>query len=242
MHVAPRADRALQILMFELPVDGAMFALVLAFDCVLWITRGHRMRNPTVPRCADLAHVLWSAIDCPWLVCMDIESTRKERRKERVRAPATIGDAALYQSDGASRCESAARRASYGAAYWRPGQVGAAAATFRQYIGDETNNVAEYHGLKVAMERAVRRPERSVVFQVDSDLVARQMARVDASVCGCRDLLPLHRACVALGERLDEMGTSWEVRHVYREFNQTADMLANLAIDDPGGNGGSRDW
>ena len=34
----------------------------------------------------------------------------------------------------------------------------------------------------------------------------------------------------------------WEVRHIYREFNQTADALANAALDDENGNGPSKHW
>ena len=117
-----------------------------------------------------------------------------------------------------------------------------AAGTYRMYIGDASNNVAECHGLRVAMQRAVRRPDAEVVFQVDSDIVARQMQRVNASVCKSADLLQLHHECVRLGAALDESGVRWEVRHVYREYNQTADGLANLAIDDPEGNGPARQW
>ena len=35
-------------------------------------------------------------------------------------------------------------------------------------------------------------------------------------------------------------GVEWEVRHIYREFNQTADALANAAIDDENGSGPSK--
>ena len=81
-----------------------------------------------------------------------------------------------------------------------------------------------------------------MVSQVDSDLVAKQMARVNAYVCRADGLMPLHHDCNQLGKALEERGVSWEVRHVYREYNQIADELANLAIDDPLGNGAARDW
>ena len=68
------------------------------------------------------------------------------------------------------------------------------------------------------------------------------MARVNAHVCKAEDLLPLHHECNRLGAALDGLGVQWEVRHVYREYNQTADLLANLAIDDPRGNGPAREW
>ena len=245
MHLLPRADRTLSTLMLEEHVDGAQFARLLAFDCVVWAIRSQRMRHPAMPRCSDLAALIWSSIECPWLVSMFGDTTKKERRRDRVREPQPVGNAAVYQSDGASRAEPAARRASYGAAYWPPGQQASgapAAGTYRMYIGDASNNVAEYHGLRVAMQRAVRRPDAEVVFQVDSDIVARQMQRVNASVCQSADLLQLHHDCVRLGHALDDRGVRWEVRHIYREYNQTADGLANLAIDDPHGNGPARQW
>ena len=58
----------------------------------------------------------------------------------------------------------------------------------------------------------------------------------------CAGPMALHHDCNRLGNALEERGVSWEVRHVYREYNQIADELANLAIDDPLGNGAARDW
>ena len=35
---------------------------------------------------------------------------------------------------------------------------------------------------------------------------------------------------------------SWDIRHIYREFNQTADTLSNQAIDERDSNGFSAFW
>ena len=74
--------------------------------------------------------------------------------------------------------------------------------------------------------------DSAVVFQVDSLLVCRQMARFDAWACRSPDLVDLRDECRAMGAQLDRDGVRWEVQHIYREFNQSADSLANLAVDE----------
>ena len=125
---------------------------------------------------------------------------------------------------------------------WRAGESGEPYAHFRQAIGKASNNVAEYEGLKTGMQRAKRVGDKSVVFEVDSKLVAKHMAHKDAWTCKTEDLKPLYRACRKLGEELKERGIEWEVRHIYREYNQSADSLANEALDDEEGNGPSEHW
>ena len=34
-------------------------------------------------------------------------------------------------------------------------------------------------------------------------------------------------------KELTDKGMKWEVRHIYREYNQAADALSNEAIDEP---------
>ena len=87
------------------------------------------------------------------------------------------------------------------------------------------------------MERAVRKGDPLVYFEVDSDLVAKQMNF--RSGCKNSSLKGLFADCCAYGKQLTDMGVEWKVRHIYREFNQTADSLANAAIDDEPGNGPS---
>ena len=68
------------------------------------------------------------------------------------------------------------------------------------------------------------------------------MAKCDGYTCGSKDLRPYYKDCRKLGQKLTAKNIAWEVRHIYREYNQTADGLANLAIDDPAGNGPSQRW
>ena len=96
------------------------------------------------------------------------------------------------------------------------------------------NNAGEYCGLIAGMRRAVRHADSqvSVFFDVDSKLVAMQMSRFHRRACRATDLLELHDECVGLGNILDLAGVVWSIRHIYREYNQTSDSLANAAIDD----------
>ena len=81
-----------------------------------------------------------------------------------------------------------------------------------------------------------------MIFEVDSKLVAKHMAHKDVWTCKTEDLKPLYRICRRLGEELTKKGITWEVRHIYRECNQSADSLANAALDDKEGNGPSEHW
>lgn len=94
-----------------------------------------------------------------------------------------------------------------------------------RYLGEVTNNVAEYQalvwGLKTAIDHGVAR----VHIRADSELVVHQVTgRYKVRNEG---LKPLHReACELLG-RFEVA----DVRHVRREENEAADALANEAMD-----------
>ena len=124
----------------------------------------------------------------------------------------------------------------WGSAVWQATAEGIGVsppfATAFGHLGEQiSNNVAEYLGLKVCLSRAVRLLDPHVVFQMDSLLVARQMARRNAWACRSPDLLPLRNECRVLGEILSESGVVWEVSHIFREYNQVADALANEGVE-----------
>ena len=101
------------------------------------------------------------------------------------------------------------------------------------YLGaGVSNNVAEYQGLLACMERAAREENETVIFQVDSSLVANQMAHHGAWACRSLDLLPLRDACRQVVRSLNAANVSWSVHHIYREYNQAADALAKGAVDE----------
>jgi ribonuclease HI len=92
-------------------------------------------------------------------------------------------------------------------------------------LGTATNNVAEYRGLLLGLERARALGATEVEVVNDSELVAHQVNgryRVKHP-----DLVPLHRAAL---DALDGFA-SWSVRPVPRAQNAAADALVNQALD-----------
>ena len=93
-------------------------------------------------------------------------------------------------------------------------------------IGDTTNNVAEYRGLLLGLERARALGATEVDVLNDSELVARQVG--GEYKVKQEHLKPLHaQALEALGG-FDE----WTIRSVPREENARADALVNEALDE----------
>jgi ribonuclease HI len=93
------------------------------------------------------------------------------------------------------------------------------------YIGEATNNVAEYHALLLGLKQASALGAREVSVVNDSELIARQVigdykVRKD-------DLRPLHAQALALLRGF----ARWSVRSVPRAENELADALVNEAID-----------
>ena len=154
----------------------------------------------------------------------------------------------IYRSDGANRGQGGndGSSAGWGSAVW-PATAdgrgfGAPLATARGFLGNDiTNNFAEYAGLWQCMRRAARILDPIVKFEVDSMLLAKQMAQINTWACRSDNLMDLHIECVRLGNILSDRGVIWNVTHIYREFNQTADALSNQAIDEIDTNGFSPD-
>jgi ribonuclease HI len=93
------------------------------------------------------------------------------------------------------------------------------------YLGQATNNVAEYQALLHALRYALARGARQVEVRSDSELVVRQIeGRYRVKHPG---LAPLHRESMDLLARFEQA----RVRHVAREENRDADRLANRALD-----------
>jgi ribonuclease HI len=98
-------------------------------------------------------------------------------------------------------------------------------ASISEYLGVQTNNVAEYSGVVRALDLARELGAREVHLLLDSKLIVEQLSgrwRVKDS-----KLIPLWsvaRATLAGFER-------WSATHVPRARNSVADALANEAID-----------
>ncbi len=94
-----------------------------------------------------------------------------------------------------------------------------------EYIGSETNNVAEYSGLLAALDWAVRENHKSLKVFSDSELLVRQMRgqyRVKNP-----DLRQLFERAQSLARKLD----LFSIEHVRRESNRDADRLVNQVLD-----------
>lgn len=93
------------------------------------------------------------------------------------------------------------------------------------YLGVTTNNQAEYHGVRLGLEKALEIGARSIDFRIDSLLVVNQMNQV--YTIKNRELWPIH-------ERIRELVGEFEkvtFTHVKREFNQLADGMVNKILN-----------
>jgi ribonuclease HI len=94
-----------------------------------------------------------------------------------------------------------------------------------EVIGVATNNVAEYRGLLLGLERARALGATEVEVVNDSELVARQV-QGDYRVKHA-GLKPLHQQALTALRAFDR----WSIRSVPRERNARADALVNAALD-----------
>jgi ribonuclease HI len=123
--------------------------------------------------------------------------------------------------DGASRGNPGPAGA--GAALFNP--LGEIAAQLARYLGETTNNVAEYQALLLGLREAVRLGAKKLQIFADSELLVRQLNgqyRVKAP-----HLLPLWRLAKTELQNFE----AYTVSHVPRAENSLADDLANQGID-----------
>lgn len=97
------------------------------------------------------------------------------------------------------------------------------------YLGVTTNNIAEYMGLKAALEECARMGVKEVHSYMDSLLVVNQMKGIFK--VKNRELWPLHDAVMKLTDKFEHI----TFKHVPREFNKLADAAVNRAMDDHAG-------
>ena len=104
-------------------------------------------------------------------------------------------------------------------------ETGKKVAALSEYLGHQTNNVAEYQGLIAALEYAIEHGHKALKLISDSELLVRQIKgiyKVKNSV-----LKDLHVRAKELIANLD-----WfSIEHVLRGKNLEADQLANEAMD-----------
>src|SRR3989338_3319992 len=123
-----------------------------------------------------------------------------------------------------------------GAARGNPGPAGAGAllcdsggrviAELCEYLGEATNNVAEYRALLLGLKKAAELGGGEIEVLADSELMVRQLSgRYRVKNEG---LKPLFQQAVRLLKEFEK----YSIRHIDREQNYEADRLANRAIDE----------
>jgi ribonuclease HI len=140
--------------------------------------------------------------------------------------PEPVKHTAAYQAniDGGSRGNPGP--AAYGVVI-RDGS-GEIVARLKKYIGQNTNNVAEYFGLIAALDYAQTHRVRALRVESDSELMVKQM-RGQYKVKSA-ELKPLFERAKKMAQGLE----SFRIEHVYREQNREADALVNQALDETG--------
>lgn len=104
-------------------------------------------------------------------------------------------------------------------------EKGEVIATFKKYIGEATNNVAEYSALVLALEKAKDFEASEIECRLDSELVVKQLnGEYKVKDPGMRELY----------NKVQELIFFKPVKfvHVRREFNKLADKLVNEAVDE----------
>ena len=94
-----------------------------------------------------------------------------------------------------------------------------------EYIGEATNNIAEYSAVIKALEEAASLKAGAITLSLDSELVVKQLnGEYKVKDANMKELFS--RAMEIL-----KCFSSFEVRHISRENNKDADKLANKAIN-----------
>jgi len=162
------------------------------------------------------------------------KSEREARKKERAATAAAERKVELEEAAPARPLRT--RLFTDGAARGNPGPAGAGAvivnpqghivAKVGKFLGDETNNVAEYMGLIIGLKRAKAMGIKELDVLADSELMVKQL-NGDYAV-KAEHLKPLHDEAKALFKAFGEI----EIRHIPREENGAADAMSNRAIDE----------
>lgn len=155
--------------------------------------------------------------------------------------PATRGSGPTVEDLAPAAIEGATGRKkllvySDGAARGNPGPAGAGAVLTRvdgtvvskagKFLGEATNNVAEYSALLLGLEVARRVGADEVEVVADSELLVRQLnGQYKVKSAGLKPLFAQARQLLAGFDQ-------WTARHVPREQNKLADEMSNRAIDE----------
>ncbi len=94
-----------------------------------------------------------------------------------------------------------------------------------QYIGIQTNNVAEYKALSRGLELALDMGITEITCFLDSELVVKQILG-EYKVKNER-MIPMYNMVIPLTKKFKK----FNIKHIRREKNKKADALVNEALD-----------
>ena len=95
-----------------------------------------------------------------------------------------------------------------------------------EYLGITTNNQAEYHGVRIGLEKALELGLKNIDFRLDSMLVVNQMNGI--YTIKNRDLWPINERIRDLMSHFDSVS----YHHVPRDMNKLADEEVNRILDE----------
>lgn len=101
-------------------------------------------------------------------------------------------------------------------------------AEYNEYLGEQTNNFAEYSAVLLALKHIDAYRESKIEFYLDSQLVVRQL-NGEYKVKNA-NIKPLYQQIIA---QIPSLNISFT--HVYREDNKLADEQVNICLDTQAG-------
>lgn len=94
-----------------------------------------------------------------------------------------------------------------------------------KYIGETTNNIAEYSALILGLEEVMALKANEVVVNLDSELVVKQLnGEYKVKDSGMKELFD---KALGMLKNFD----NFEIKHIDRAKNKEADRLVNKAIN-----------
>ncbi|CAL5198556.1 unnamed protein product [Lathyrus oleraceus] len=96
---------------------------------------------------------------------------------------------------------------------------------FREGLGHQTNNAAEFYALILGMKQAIKKGYKNIIAEGDGPLVINQFQGL-WTICDA-DIKMLRDEALKLKNSFQ----SFRMRHIPESYNTTADSLANQAID-----------
>ena len=116
-----------------------------------------------------------------------------------------------------------------------PGLAGAGAVIYNDgdeiwsddfFVGEKaTNNHAEYAGLILGLNQAIKMNIKSILVEGDSLLVINQMQ--GKYKCNSPNLIELYNEAIKLTTNFENI----YFKHIYRNENKRADHLSNIAVE-----------